>query len=441
MLRLFDLTQAGLLGVALVASLGALLGVATGLVPGIHVNLFAALMLEALPFLSAVGLLMPAASFLLAMGISQTMVDIVPTLVLGAVDEDSSVSVLPGMDLVARGFAMEAVRLWLRGCLAGLLLSLGLMPLFLRLFPLIYGAVKPWTGWLLVALLVRMAYASPWRRALANSAVIGLSGMLGVLAFTHPSLDEPVFPLMSGLFGCAGLVLALVPRSPSSPDSGTQRRSQHLLPVLSLPAKTWCRAGCAATLGAALQVLLPGVGRSQSGALALEGLDAVAAAGKGGKQGKAARSKGILSSSEGLLCLGMLSTMAGAASLAALLSFGKARDGAVVALARMVSLDRGGLWLFLAALLLSAGLAAALTLALGRLCLPLLERRASGGARLLSLSSLLLVAGLVARLSGAAGMLVLAAGTALGVLCDSLHVRRRLLLASLMIPVSAYWLL
>jgi len=47
----------------------------------------------------------------------------------------------------------------------------------------------------------------------------------------------------------------------------------------------------------------------------------------------------------------------------------------------------------------------------------------------------------VAWLSGATGMLVLAAGTSLGVLCDSLHVRRRLLLARLMIPVAAYWLL
>ena len=156
MLRLLDLAQAGLLGVALVASLGALLGVATGLVPGIHVNLFAALMLEALPFLTATGLLVPASALLLAMGMAQTMVDIVPTLVLGAVDEDSSVSVLPGMDLVKRGFAMEAVRLWLRGCLAGLLLSLALMPLLLRVFPLLYGAVKPWTGWLLVMLLARM---------------------------------------------------------------------------------------------------------------------------------------------------------------------------------------------------------------------------------------------------------------------------------------------
>ena len=171
------------------------------------------------------------------------------------------------------------------------------------------------------------------------------------------------------------------------------------------------------------------------------GLDAVAAAGRGGNGGRAQRSKGALSSSEGLLCLGMLSTMGGAASLAALLSFGKARDGAVVALSQMVKLDGSSLWLFLAVLLISAGLAAALTLALGRVCLPLLERRASGGTRMLSLFSLLLVAGLVAWLSGAAGMLVLAAGTSLGVLCDSLHVRRRLLLASLMIPVAGYWLL
>ena len=442
MLRLLDLAQAGLLGVALVASLGALLGVATGLVPGIHVNLFAALMLEALPFLTATGLLVPASALLLAMGMAQTMVDIVPTLVLGAVDEDSSVSVLPGMDLVKRGFAMEAVRLWLRGCLAGLLLSLALMPLLLRVFPLLYGAVKPWTGWLLVMLLARMAFSSSWRRALANSAVIGLSGMLGVVAFTHPSLSEPVFPLMSGLFGCSGLVLALMP-SADQPQNETmpQRRSQHLLPVLSLPAKTWGRAGCAATLGAALQVLLPGVGRSQSGALCLEGLDALAAAGRGGNGGRAQRSKGALSSSEGLLCLGMLSTMGGAASLAALLSFGKARDGAVVALSQMVKLDGSSLWLFLAVLLISAGLAAALTIALARLCLPLLERRAGRGTRVLSLCSLMLVVGLVAWLSGAAGMLVLAAGTSLGVLCDSLHVRRRLLLASLMIPVAAYWLL
>lgn len=399
------------LGILLAALLGVLFGSLTGLVPGLHVNLFAAASLNSLALLATTGLAAPAGAFLICLGITQGIVGVVPTVFLGAADEESCVSALPGLELLQRGFGYEAVRLWVQGCLAGLLLGTLLLPLLLHVLPALYSGVKPLTGWVLLWICFRMLWPGSWRSRLASSVIFGLSGMLGIIAFTQKGISEPVFPLMSGLFGCANLVL--------TSGSASRFPEQHFRPVITLAKATWSKVIAAASLSSLLLALFPGIGRSQSSAISL------AAVGK-------------LPSAASLSLLGMISTMSTVVSIAALLSIHKARDGVVIALGSLLDMETG-MWPALLALVLMAGaIAAPITLLLGRWTLPLLQRLPR---RVLAYAVLGLVSVLVFLLSGPCGLLVLIAATALGVLSDRLGVRRRMLLGSLLVPVLSYWFL
>lgn len=399
------------LGIVLAALLGILFGSITGLIPGVHVNLFAAASLNSLALLATTGLAAPAGAFLICLGITQGIVGVVPTVFLGAADEESCVSALPGLELLQRGFGYEAVRLWVQGCLVGLLLGTLLLPLLLHVLPVLYAGVKPLTGWVLLWICFRMLWSGTWRSRLANLVIFGLSGMLGIIAFTQKGISEPVFPLMSGLFGCANLVL--------TSGSASKFPKQHFRPVITLAKATWSKVIAAASLSSLLLALFPGIGRSQSSAISL------AAVGK-------------LPSAAALSLLGMISTMSTVVSIAALLSISKARDGVVIALGSLLDMETG-MWPALLALVLMAGaIAAPITLLLGRWTLPLLQRLPR---RLLAYAVLGLVSVLVFLLSSPSGLLVLIAATALGVLSDKLRVRRRMLLGSLLLPVLSYWFL
>lgn len=398
-------------GIMLAALLGVIMGSITGLIPGVHVNLFAAAALNSLGLLTKTGLALPAGVFLICLGITQGIVDVVPTVFLGAADEESCVSALPGLELLRRGFGYEAVRLWVQGCLIGLLLGMLLFPILLYVLPVLYSGVKPLTGWILLWICFRMLWSGTWRGRFANSVIFGLSGMLGILAFTQKGISEPVFPLMSGLFGCANLVLIS--------GSASEFPKQHLKPVITLAKTTWSKVIVAATFSSLLLALFPGIGRSQSSAISL------AAVGK-------------LPSAAALSLLGMISTMSIVVSISALLSIHKARDGVVIALGSLLDMETGMWPMLLAVILVAGAVAAVITLLLARWTLPLLQHLPRRG---LSLAVLSLIAVLVFLLSGPYGLLVLIAATALGVLCVKLGVKRRMLLGSLLLPVLSYWFL
>ena len=81
---------------------GILVGTIAGLLPGIHVNLISVFLLSILAFF--LNFLQPIilAVFIVAMTISDTFVSFIPSIFLGAPDEDSVLSVLPGHELLLK---------------------------------------------------------------------------------------------------------------------------------------------------------------------------------------------------------------------------------------------------------------------------------------------------------------------------------------------------
>ncbi len=116
---------------------GSALGVVSGIFPGIHVNTLALLLTAAypsveaflLPFILLLGvdestLPLLISALIMSAAVVHSFVDFVPSVFLGAPDEESVLSMLPGHRLLLSGKGMEAVYCAAQGSLFGSLFSI-----------------------------------------------------------------------------------------------------------------------------------------------------------------------------------------------------------------------------------------------------------------------------------------------------------------------------
>lgn len=104
---------------------GFLLGIISGLIPGIHVNNFALVLVALSPLFMDLGFApFYIAVIILSNSITQTFLDIIPSIFLGAPEADTALAVLPGHALLAEGKGSEAVRLSAIGAAGSVVVSL-----------------------------------------------------------------------------------------------------------------------------------------------------------------------------------------------------------------------------------------------------------------------------------------------------------------------------
>ena len=121
-----------LLELVLFLILGILAGTITGLAPGIHINLIGAALVSGtfslLAGISPVYLIV----FIVSMSISHVFIDFIPSIFLGAPEEGTELSVLPGHEMLKKGQGFHAINLTSLGCLYGLFIFI------LLIFPLYF---------------------------------------------------------------------------------------------------------------------------------------------------------------------------------------------------------------------------------------------------------------------------------------------------------------
>ena len=214
--------------------LGFLLGVVSGLIPGIHTNNFALLLLAASPFFEGIGLgPFYIAVIVIANSIAHTFLDIIPSIFLGAPEADTALAVLPGHRLLLEGRGIEAIKLSALGSFGSIVASLFL------LFPLTmlfrgYPLIKEYIGWILLFIAIAIIASEKGeviegQGSLAHlkfkgyaTVVFVLSGIFGIVSLNREFLIESIiglpspsvlFPLFSGLFGAPLLVLSILTRT------------------------------------------------------------------------------------------------------------------------------------------------------------------------------------------------------------------------------------
>ena len=191
-------------------ALGVIAGTFTGLVPGVHVNLVAVVLLSLSGFVLRFFGVESVACFIISMSVTHSFVSTIPSIFLGAPEPSSALSVLPGHRLLLEGKGLEAVKLTVVGSLFGLLISFVFYLLFERIILFIYPVASLYIAeLLLIAGVFIVSRSDKPHKALFIYLV---AGILGVLVL-NSRISNPLFPLLSGLFGVSTLIFSLKEKS------------------------------------------------------------------------------------------------------------------------------------------------------------------------------------------------------------------------------------
>jgi len=197
-----------LLEILLGTGVGICLGIITGLTPGIHINLVSLLLLSASPFLLSFLGLHTIIVMIIGMAVTHTFLDTIPSIFLGAPDADVALAVLPGHQYLHEGRGYEAIVLTVIGSLASLIIIIALAPVLGQIVVKVYPLIKNYIGYILIVvslfLILRERTSRTWALV-----IFLLAGVLGIACFNIQSLRNPLFPLLSGLFGISMLVISL----------------------------------------------------------------------------------------------------------------------------------------------------------------------------------------------------------------------------------------
>ena len=109
-----------LLEIFLFLLLGIIFGTITGLIPGVHINLIGAFIVSLSASLFYLINPIYLVVFIVAMAVTHTFVDFIPSIFLGCPDTDTELSVLPGHELLKKGEGYEAIILTCYGSLAAI---------------------------------------------------------------------------------------------------------------------------------------------------------------------------------------------------------------------------------------------------------------------------------------------------------------------------------
>ena len=348
--------------------------------------------------------------FIISMSVTHTFLDFIPGVFLGAPESETALSVLPGHKMLLQGKAYEAVKLTVIGSLFALMLSAMLVPFLIPVVSFIYPYIKEYIGFILIAIITFMVLKD--KNKLWNLIVFLLSGVLGLIVLSMPNLPNPLFPLLSGLFGLSMLVVSLMDKV-NIPE-------QKISDTINLPKSEYAQAIGAGTLAGTLTSFFPGLGPAQGAVLA-------------------SQITRKLSEHGFMVLIGGINTVNFVLSLVTLLTLEKARNGAVIVVSQMLeAFDYRLLILFVGVALVVGGLATSLALNITKVFSRLIVKV---NYKALVISIIMLITTLAFYFSGWLGLLILFTATMIGIIPGELGVSRNHAMGCLILPVILYFVL
>jgi len=392
--------------------IGILFGIFTGLIPGIHINLVSLLLLSISAYFLGFTSPLVLGVFIIAMSVTHTFLDTIPSIFLGAPDADTALSVLPGHRLLLKGMGYEAVKLTIIGSLLCLILTIIIIPFMIPFVPMAYNFIKPYIGWILLAVSVFMILKeNGLNKRFWGFYVFMISGILGLIVLNWPNLKQPLFPMLSGLFGLSVLIISLF--------QNVEIPKQRITEMIKVPKSKSIKAILGATFSGSLTGMFPGLGAAQAAILSMQLV-------------------GELGMYAFLILIGGINTVNFVFSLVTLYTLQKARNGAVVAVLEIVkSISLNELIIFMGSALLAGGIATFLALKITRLFSRFITKI---NYRKLVLGVISFIVILVFYFSSWSGLFILIVSTAIGIIPASMGVKRSLAMGCLMLPVILFFI-
>lgn len=389
--------------------IGIACGTVTGLTPGIHINLISALVMAYSLKLTSLFDPLFIATGLISMAITHTFLDILPTTFLGAADADNAASTLPSHKLLFEGRAKESISLALIGGFFGLILIVLLTPIIIIIIPKAYEIIQNYIPVILIYISLSMIYKSKNKKIALT--IFALSGALGILTFSLKTLNQPLLPLLSGLFGVSALVLSI--------------KNKIKIPIqkenikLNLNKIDLVKNLLAGIIASLLTSFLPGLTSSHTTAIA-------------------STIKKTDGNKDYILINNSISTVSMYLSIIALYSIEKARNGVIVTLSNIIEITRIHLFFFAAVSFVAAFISILMTLKLTNIFSRIAPKI---NYQILSLLIICFILILTSFLSGPLGLLVLIASTSLGIFSLLIETERTHLMGVLILPVIFYLLM
>jgi len=367
--------------------LGMCVGLLLGLVPGMHINNF-------LPFFILLSFTNPQLFFfVIAASMAYVFSSFFPAILLGVPNEDTALNVLPGHRMVLEGNAYSAVMVSLAGGLLVVLFSMPFLLFFLNALPLLYPALQKIVPYMLIIILLFMFLSDKKQSVI----VLALSSVLGFLTFDFNLL----LPLLTGFFGLSTLLISILNDSSVSPQV---MRFDSRLSLTNLSTISFISCFLSSIFG-----FIPAISSSIVGTMAsyIRKFD----------------------SEEFLVLLSGTNVAYMIYSFFALILINKTRSGSAVFLSQIF--EKESIFFVLGIILLSSALAFLICLYLAK---PLVRLYKRLDYRKLSLLSIFFIIAVNFALAGPFGLIVLLASTSIGLLSNSLGVKRINCMAALIVP-------
>jgi len=391
-------------------SFGITAGIFTGLFPGVHINLVAVLVLSSSAFLLNYFSPLSLALFIVAMSVTHTFLDAIPSIFLGAPDSGLELSVLPGHKLLLQGRGYEAVFLTVIGSFFAVVVCLILTPIMIPLIRYGYPIIEPYVAYILIFFSIVLIFRETKSRFWALVVYL-LAGGLGIATLTMPLLEQPLFPLLSGLFGVSILVVSLMQKT-KIPEQRITYPKLDVKEVLS-----YLGLGTFASL---LVGTMPGLGSSQAAII----------------------SSSIKKNNKPenfLIMLGSINTIVMIIAFIALYVIDKARNGSVVVISKILGeFNFGYMVLFLVVSLFVAGISSFLALKISKVFARLMNKV---NYRVLCMSIISLIIILAFIITGPLGLLILIVSSLLGIFTSLVGIGKNHLMGCLLLPVILFFLL
>ncbi len=374
--------------------IGILLGIFSGLVPGIHSNTIASV-LSTLPFAP------DAFEYVIVAVLGAHLVfQFFPSIFLSIPDDTVVASVLPGHRMALGGRGREAVTVCAFSVMAAAGASAILLPVSLVLLPAIYAAFEPNIAIILLAASLLLLASEKKRGRIALAALVFLlSGALGI-ATLRSAVNDPLFPAFSGLFAASGILLSFTSQK-GIPNQKSGKSELDFLPYIA-----------AGVIFGMLSDILPGIAAPAQIAVF---------------------ASAIFVTDEAKKFLALVSSIAashGVFAFAALLSIGKAREGALAIMNGIKPVLPSDLPVLIGIFLLSIGVSAFFLMKLSSHA----NKLQQVDTKKLNLAVLAYLTCAVAIISGAGGLLLFAISTAIGILPPLLGIRRTHVMGLIIVP-------
>jgi len=389
--------------------LGIIIGIFTGITPGIHVNLVATTLLALSPWLLSITSPLSLGVFIMALAVTHSFLDTIPSTYLGAPDSENALSVLPAQKMLLHGEAYSAVKITILGAYSGLLVAIMLVPLFIVIANRLYPLLKPYLAYLLAGIIIFMLLRE--KDKFWCILLFLISGTLGVLVFSMPSLKDPMFPLLSGLFGVSGLLISFF--------ENTKIPEQKISREIPLTVRELRKVLMGSSIGVFLIQFFPGMGPAQGAVISNQVVRDV-------------KDKGYLA------LVGAMGTMSVIFSLVTFYTLGKAKDGSIVVMSKLVTIGLSEFMLLLCVFLIAGSIAVFLTLSLSKSFSRLIVKV---NYKVLVSSIIVFVFFMCLVLNGPLGLMVLVTSTAIGLIAPLKNIPRNHAMGCLLLPVLFYFLL